>query len=123
MDLNAAQQAGFSFAQANHLVDNALADDGFSNAADGDVATMGCDFDLDLESDVVIEMDRWGHLDLHADILILELRVDERTDHRCSRAGLVRTGGDWDARADLHAGFLVVGRTNTRALQHLGIRV
>jgi len=69
----------------------------------------------------VVEVDGGRHLNVDADVLILELGVDERADDGRGCAGLIRTGGDGDARADLHGGFLIASGADARALQNLGV--
>ena len=121
--LDAAEDAGLAFAEANDLIDDALAEDGLGDSADGDGAALRGDFDLDFQRDIVVEVDGRRHLDIHADVLVLELGVDERTDDGCGCAGLIRAGGDGNPRTDLHGRLLVVGGADARALQHLGVRV
>ena len=121
--LDAAEDAGLALAQADGLVDDALRDDGLGDAADGLSAALGGDFDFDLERDVVVVVDAGRHLDIDADVLILELGIDQRADQRRGSAGLIRAGGDGNARADFHGGFLVVGGADARALQNLGVVV
>ena len=98
-------------------------EDGLGDAADGDRAALRGDFDLDLQGDVVVEVDGGRHLDIDADVLVLELGIDERADDGGGRAGLIGAGGDGDARADLHGRLLIVGGADARALQNLGIGV
>ena len=103
--LDAAEDVGLAFAEANRLIDYALAEDRFGDATDGDRSALRSDFDLDLEGDVVIVMDGGRDLDVYADILVLELRIDQRADEGCGRAGLVGAGGDRNPRADLIVAF------------------
>jgi hypothetical protein len=105
------------------LIDHALADDGLGDAADGLGSALGRDLDLDFEGDVVVVVDAGRHFDVHADILVLELGIDQRADQRRGCAGLIGTCGDGDPRADLHGGFLRVGGADARALQDLGVVV
>ena len=71
----------------------------------------------------MVKVDGGRHLNIDADILVLELGVDERADDGRGRAGLIRAGGDGDARADLHGRLLVAGGADARALQNLGVGV
>ena len=121
--LNAAEDAGFALAEPDSLVDHALADDGFGDTADGYLAALRGDGDVDLEGDVVVVVDGGRHLDVHAHVCVLELGVDQRTDQRRGRACLIRAGGDGDLGADLHGGFLRVHSAHARALQNLGVVV
>jgi len=56
-------------------------------------------------------------LNLDADILILKLRVHQRADDGCCRAGLVGTGGNGDLRADLQVRLLPVRGADAWVLQ------
>ena len=121
--LNAAKNAGLPLAQANHLVDNTLRENRLGDAADGDRTGVGGDFDLDLQSNVVVIVDGRRHLDIHTDVLILELRIDQRADHRGGSAGLIGTGGNGDLFTDLHGCLLAIGGADAGILQQLGIGV
>ena len=71
----------------------------------------------------MVVVDGGRHLDVHADILVSELGVDQGADHGRRCAGLIRTGGDGDALADFERRLLCVGGADARILQNLGIRI
>ncbi len=81
-------------------------------------------FDLHLQRDVVVVVHGRRHLDVHADVDVLELRFSQRRDGRGhAHARLERAGRDRNARADLHRCLLPVGGADARILQNLGIRI
>ena len=88
--LNASQDAGLALAEADGLINHALADNGLRDAADGLGSALGRDLDLDLQGDVVVIVDAGCHLDVHAYVLVLELGVDQRADQRRGCAGFAR---------------------------------
>src|SRR5580658_11052179 len=53
--LDAAENAGLALTEADHLVHDALTDDGLGDAADGFLAALCRNLNLDLEGDVMIE--------------------------------------------------------------------
>ena len=94
-----------------------LADDRLGDAADGGGAALRGDLDFELQGDVVVKMNGGGDLDVDADIQILELGLyaDAESAHGTPAAATpIGTGGDGDALADLHGGFLRVGGANAR---------
>src|SRR6185437_523452 len=90
------EDAGLAFSQANRLVHGALAEDRLVEAAQVDGAALLRDGHLQLQRHVAVEVDGGRDLDLDADILVLELCVDQRADDRGGCAGLIGTGGDWN---------------------------
>ena len=62
-------------------------------------------------------------VDVHADIEVLKLRIDQRVDADAADAGLERSGGDRHALADLERGLLIIEGANLRILNQLGVAV
>ncbi len=63
------------------------------------------------------------NIDVHTDIEILELSVDQRVNTDAANAGLERSGRDGHAFADLQRCLLVIERAHLRVLQHLRIGI
>ena len=121
--LNAAQDARLALAQTDDVIDAALADDRLGHAADGHRTALRGDLDLDLERDIAVKVHGRRHFDIHAHVLVLELRVDQRADHGGRRARLVGAGGDGNLGSDLHHRLLAVSGPNAWILQNLGVSV
>src|SRR5450631_1274181 len=62
-------------------------------------------------------------IDVHADVNVIELGVDQGIDTYAANSGLKRTGGHGNALADLQRSLLSVERANLRLLQNSGIAV
>src|SRR6266446_1861098 len=60
------------------MLHHALADDGFGDSSDGLFASDGGDLNFYFQADFMVRLYARRNIDIHADILILELRVDER---------------------------------------------
>ena len=121
----AAEQVDLALLEPDHLIDGALADDRLGHAADGGRAALGRNLDLQLERDVAVEVDGRLHVDVHADIDVLELGLHraDAAERRTADSVGERTGCDRDARADLERRLLAVGGAKARILKHLGIAV
>src|SRR5207249_800316 len=73
-----------------------------------------------LEGNFAVCMDARGDVDVHADIDVLKLRVDQRIDADAADARLKRSGRDRHAVANLERGLLAIQRADLWVLNDLG---
>ena len=74
---NAAQNIRLAFFQTNRLVDGALGNDRLVDAAQVRHAVLRRNLDIELQRHVAVVVNRRLHRDVHADVEILELRIDQ----------------------------------------------
>ena len=115
--------ACLALANAEVMLDRPLSDDRLRNAAKIDQVLDVRDFNLDTHRNVPVGMDLGRQRDVHADILELELRVDQRADPHTADAWLEAAARDRHLVADPKVGLVIVGRANARGLQQLRVRV
>ena len=72
---NTAQQVHFAFAQANLMIDLALADDRLIDSSDGDGVRLRGDVHRHLQRDIAVQVHSRLNINVHANIEVLELRV------------------------------------------------
>src|SRR5208282_1007459 len=70
----AAEDISLAISQSNIVLNYPLPDNRLADSADGGWACNGRNFDLYLQADVVIRMHARSHVNIHANVLILELR-------------------------------------------------
>src|SRR5581483_8213099 len=98
---HSAHQVGFALTQSHHVLDLSLTDDWLGDTANIGVASHGRDVHCGLQRNVAIRMNRGRYVDVHADIEILKLRVNQWVDTYTADAGLERTGCDRNAFTNL----------------------
>ena len=118
-----AHDVGFTFAHANFVLDLALPDDWLLNAADILVRIHGRDVHRQLQRHFVSSVNMRRDIDIHADVNVIELRVDQRIDADATDSGLKRAGRHRNTLADLQRSLLSVKGTYLWLLQDLGIAV
>ena len=102
----AAQDAHFAVLQSNVVLDFVLADDRLLDSADVARAGNLRDVDGQLHADVAVRMHPRRDVDIHADVDVLKLRVDQGVDDARaaadahSHARLKAAGRDRHALAD-----------------------
>src|SRR6185437_16108577 len=100
-----------------------LAYHGLANATDVLIAVNRRDIHRQLESDFVDAVHMRRDVDVHTDVDVVELRIDQRVDAHAADARLERSGRNRHAFTDLQGGFLPVRRTNFRLLDELAAAV
>ena len=120
---HAAEHVDFAFFQSNFVLDLALPNDWLADAADVGCAGHGRNIHDDLQRHLAVGVDLGRDVDVHADIEILKLCIDQRVDADAADAGLEGTSRHRDAIADLERSFLAVDRANLRLLNELGAGV
>src|ERR1035438_9961779 len=96
-----AHDVNFAFPQANLLFDLALPDHRLRNAADVLVSVNRRDIHGDFQGHLVEPVHTRCNVDVHANVNVVELSVDQRVDADSTDAGLERTGGHGYTLADL----------------------
>ena len=120
---DSAQQVGFAVFEADFVFDLALPDDGLADAANVLLACDRGNIHQNLESDFAIGMNVRSDVDVHADVEILELRVDQRVDADAADARLERSSGDGNPVTNFQRSFLSIESANLRILNQLGVAV
>ncbi len=77
----------------------------------------------DLQRDLVEPVHAGCNVDIHADINVVELSIDQRIDADTADARLERAGGHRHALANLQRSLLTVGSTDLRLLDKLATAV
>src|SRR5262249_8092459 len=77
------------------------------------------DIQLDVHGDFAVIVHARVDLHIHADVNVIELRIDQRVDADAADAGLEAAGGGGLAVADLELGWDVIDRAELRALENL----
>src|SRR5208282_2517750 len=116
-----------AFLQPHVVFDLALADDGLVDSAQVDFAGDRGNIDHDLQTDFTVQVNARRNVNVHADVLILELGVHQRVDDTRgaggAQAGLEAAGGHGDAVADLQFGRLSIHHADFGVVNDLCGRV
>src|SRR6185437_5619137 len=83
-----AEQVGFALAQADLMINFALANDGLGNTADIRLAGDGRNVHRDLQRHIAVGVHPRRDFNVYADVLVLKLGVDQRVDANAANAGL-----------------------------------
>src|SRR5579859_7381674 len=105
------------------MVDLALTDNWLLDASDVGRASLRLDVHGDFQGDVPVQVHGWLDVDIHANIKVLKLRVDQGIDANASNAGLKRPGRHRNAGTNLETCLLSVRGTNLRILQELHVGI
>src|SRR6185437_9110985 len=95
------EQVDFAFFQADLVLDLLLPDHRLLNSADIDGVGFRRNVHRDFQRNVAVEMDGWLNIDVHTNVQILELRIDQGINSDAADAGLKGSGGHGNARSDL----------------------
>ena len=120
---DSAQDVDFALAHADLVLDFALSDHRLLNAADVLVGVDRRDVHGELQRDFVESMHTGRDVDVHADVNVVELRIDQRIDADAADARLERTGGHRNAFTDFQRSLLTVRCANLRLLDKLATAV
>src|SRR4051812_11769907 len=102
------------------MLDLALSDDGLIDAADVHARSDRRNVEHDLHGDYTAGVHARRDVNVHADVDVLELCVDQGIDADATNAGLKRTRSDGDAVADLERSLRAIKRSYLRILDDLG---
>src|SRR5271166_810196 len=120
---DSAHDVGFAFTHADLMVNLSLTDDRLLNATDVHVGVDGGNVHRDFQRDLIGSMTVRRHINVHANVDVVELCINQRIDADAADAGLERSGSYRHALPDLERGLLAVQSTNLRLLQDLCITV
>ncbi len=116
---DSAEQVDFAFLQADLVLDLALPDDRLADAADILERSHRRNIHRHLQRDFASGMHARRDVDVHADIEILELGIDQRVDADAADARLERSGRHRNAVADLQRRLLSIESADLRILNNL----
>src|SRR5206468_6975419 len=105
---NTAQDVDFSFFKPNFVLDLALADDRLADASDIRLPGYRGNIHRDLQRDFAGSMHLGRDVDIHTDIQILKLCVDQRINSHTADSRLERSRSHRHPVADLEGGFLSI---------------
>ena len=105
------------------MLDAVLPDDRLVDAADVLETHHRGNLEQNLHAHFVVGMNVRSHVDVDADIDVIELRIDQRVDADSADARLKRTGGHGHALTDLERRLLAVDGADLRLLDDLGAAV
>src|SRR5208337_303286 len=120
---DSAHDVGFAFTHADLMVNLSLTDDRLLNATDVHVGVDGGNVHRNFQRDLIGSMNVRRHINVHANVDVVELCIDQRIDSDAADARLERSGGYRHPLPDLERGLLAVQSANLRLLQDLGAAV